>query len=56
MYRKFLKNFAAVSVILLILAAGLVVLFDPFFHYHEPVGPLKAVLTKKRISEYRNYP
>lgn len=31
MYRKFLKNFAAVSVILLILAAGLVVLFDPFF-------------------------
>ena len=52
MYRKFLKNFAAVSVILLILAAGLVVLFDPFFHYHEPVGPLKAVLTKKEYPIY----
>lgn len=58
MYRKFLKNFAAVSVILLILAAGLVVLFDPFFHYHEPVGPLKAVLTKKEyqsIGTIRNF-
>lgn len=58
MYQKFLKNFAVTAGILLVLAAGLVILFDPFFHYHEPVGPLKAVLTKKEyqsIGTIRNF-
>lgn len=58
MYRNFLKRFVACAAGLLLLAAGLVFVFDPFFHYHEPVGPLKAVLTKKEyqsIGTIRNF-
>lgn len=43
---------------LLMAAAGLVILFDPFFHYHEPIPPLKKVLTKKEyqsIGTIRNF-
>ena len=55
MYEKFIRRFffflvvllLLAAVVLLLLAAGLVFVFDPFFHYHEPLGPLKAVLTKK---------
>ncbi len=47
MYGKFLKRFWAAVVILLLLAAGLVFVFDPFFHYHKPIASLKEVLTKK---------
>lgn len=58
MYRKFLKNFTITAAILLIAAAALVIFFDPFFHYHGPVSPLKAVLTKKEyqsIGTIRNF-
>ena len=47
MYQKFIRRFFLAAAILLLAAAGLVFVFDPFFHYHEPLGPLKAVLTKK---------
>ena len=58
MYRKFLKNFTITAAILFIAAAALVLFFDPFFHYHGPVAPLKAVLTKKEyqsIGTIRNF-
>lgn len=47
MYETFLRRFFLTAAVLLLAAAGLVFVFDPFFHYHEPLGPLKAVLTKK---------
>lgn len=49
-YLRFLKKFLAGSLLLLLLAAGIVVVFDPFYHYHGPIGNLKAVVTK---SEYQ---
>ena len=58
MYRKFLKNFTITAAILFIAAAALVLFFDPFFHYHGPAVPLKAVLTKKEyqgIGTIRNF-
>lgn len=38
------------ALLLLFLAAAVVVIFDPFYHYHGPVLGLKAVVTK---SEYQ---
>lgn len=58
MYQKVLKRLLIIIVCLLAAAAGLVYLFDPFFHYHEPIGPLKAVATKKEyqvIGKLRNF-
>ena len=47
MYQKFIRRFFLAAAVLLLAAAGLVFVLDPFFHYHEALGPLKAVLTKK---------
>lgn len=47
---KALKQFFLVSAALLLAAGGLVVLLDPFYHYHGPLPGLKAVVTK---SEYQ---
>lgn len=58
MYQKFLKRFFGITAALLLAAAGLVILADPFFHYHEPLGGLKKVLTKKEyqsIGTLRNF-
>ena len=58
MYQIFLKRFAWITGLLLLAAAGVVALFDPFFHYHGAVGPLKEVLTKKEyqsIGTLRNF-
>lgn len=58
MYQKFLKNFTITAAILFIAAAALVLFFDPFFHYHGPAAPLKAVVTKKEyqgIGTIRNF-
>ena len=44
---NFIKKFALFAVILLLLCGGLVILFDPFFHYHKPLSFLKAVLWEK---------
>lgn len=49
-YSRFIKWFCAAAAFFLVLAAGLVILFDPFYHYHGPVLGLKAVVTK---SEYQ---
>lgn len=48
--KKFIKTFALSAALLLLLAGGLVLLFDPFYHYHGPLPGLKAVVTK---SEYQ---
>lgn len=48
--RKFLTAFAVFAVVLLFAAAALVLLFDPFYHYHGPLPGLKSVVTK---SEYQ---
>lgn len=58
MYSRFLKQFFISAAGLLALAAGLVLLFDPFFHYHRPLPFLKEVLTKKEyqsIGTIRNF-
>lgn len=44
---KFIRNFIIGGLLLLVLCAGMVVLFDPFFQYHKPLPGLKAVLTDK---------
>lgn len=46
-YKKLLKNFILTAVICLLLVCGVVILIDPFYHYHKPVLGLKAVLTDK---------
>ncbi len=46
MEKKFLKHFFIQVSVLLILAAVVVIAADPFFHYHAPISPLKAVVTK----------
>lgn len=49
-YSGFIKWFMTAALVLLLLAAGLVVFFDPFYHYHGPLPGMKAVVTK---SEYQ---
>lgn len=44
---KFGKKLVIFIVIFLLGCAGLVILFDPFYHYHKPLPGLKAVLTEK---------
>lgn len=44
---KMLKRTLILILIFAVLAAGTVGVIDPFYHYHKPVGPLKAVLTEK---------
>lgn len=44
---KFIKRFFVTAVVLLLLCAITVIVFDPFFHYHKPLFSLKAVLNEK---------
>lgn len=56
--KRFIRNFTIQSAMLLILAGVTVVVFDPFFHYHKPIGSLKAVVTKAEyqcIGTVRNF-
>ncbi len=56
--KRFIRNFAIQSAMLLILAGVAVIVFDPFFHYHKPVGSLKEVVTKAEyqcIGTVRNF-
>lgn len=48
--RKFMKAFFIAAFIMLAATGFLVVLLDPFYHYHKPLGSMKAVVTK---SEYQ---
>lgn len=47
MERKFLKNFIIITISVLLLAALLVIFFDPFYQYHKPLPFLKAVLEER---------
>lgn len=44
--RIFLKKLILSILIISFFIAGVVFFFDPFFHYHKPIKPLKAVLTQ----------
>lgn len=44
--KNFLKKLIVSIFIIALLVAGIVYVFDPFFHYHKPIKPLKAVLTQ----------
>ena len=44
--KKFIRNFIIQVAVLLIVIGVVVIIIDPFFHYHEPAGSLKAVVTK----------
>lgn len=44
---NFIKRFFIISLIGLILFGGIVILFDPFYHYHKPLPFLKAILWEK---------
>lgn len=46
MIKQFVKKFTLFSVAALLLVGGIVILVDPFYHYHKPIGPLKAVVSK----------
>ena len=44
--KLFLKKLIISIIIVVTLTAGVVFVFDPFYHYHKPIKPLKAVLTQ----------
>ena len=44
--RSFFKILITFILIVAFFTAGIVFVFDPFFHYHKPIRPLKAVLTQ----------
>lgn len=44
---QFIKSFFIRTIILLAAVIAVVVIFDPFYHYHKPLPGLKAVLTDK---------
>ena len=47
MERKFLRRFFIGLALVLLLAAMIVVVMDPFYHYHGPLGNMKAVLQER---------
>lgn len=56
--KRFIRLFLIQTAIILGLVAAAVVFVDPFFHYHEPAGSLKAVATKPEyqvIGSVRNF-
>lgn len=58
MERKFVGRFLIQSMSLLLLIAAVVILADPFYHYHAPVPGLKAVVNKAEyqcIGTIRNF-
>lgn len=44
--KNFLKKLIICILLIAFCVAGIVFIFDPFFHYHKPIKPLKAVLTQ----------
>ena len=46
---KWIRRFAVWTAALLAAIAAVVVIFDPFYHFHGPLPGMKAVVTK---SEY----
>lgn len=57
-FNKLIRNFIIGTISFFVLCALLVWIIDPFFHYHEPYGGLKKVLTEKEyqcIGSLRNF-
>ena len=55
---NFIKRLAVIVLIILAIIAGVVFVFDPFYHYHRPWLGLKAVLNDKEyqcIGTLRNF-
>ncbi len=55
---KFIRTFFIGAGALLIAAAAAVAVMDPFYHYHAPIGGMKAVVTKAEyqcIGTVRNF-
>lgn len=55
---KILKRILIMFIALMIVVAGLVILFDPMYHYHKPLPGLKAVLSDKEyqcIGSLKNF-
>lgn len=48
MYEKFIKRTLAISLVFLLLFASIIILFDPFFHYHKPLKGLEPVINDER--------
>ncbi len=44
---NFIKHLTVTVAVLLIIVAGIVIIFDPFYHYHRPLPGMKAVLNDK---------
>lgn len=44
---NFIKIFFTTAILLLLVCGALVIIFDPFYHYHKPLPHLKAVLNEK---------
>ena len=44
MEKIFLKRFYGTLTVVLMVIAGIVILFDPFYHYHDAIGGMKRVL------------
>ena len=45
--KKFIKRFSLGLGLFLLLIAGIVLLLDPFYHYHGPLPGLKTVLEER---------
>jgi len=44
--KNFIKKLIILILAMAFFTAGIVIVFDPFFHYHKPIRPLKAILTQ----------
>ncbi len=56
--KKFIKRLSLVILIGLLLVAGIVFVFDPFYHYHKPWLGMKAILNDKEyqcVGTLRNF-
>lgn len=60
MYQKFIRRMLALSVSFLLVFALIIIVVDPFFHYHKPLGNLKPLINDERyqnpgIAEHFDY-
>lgn len=58
MEKKFVRRFLIQSLSLLLLIAAVVIVADPFYHYHAPAAGLKAVISRAEyqcIGTIRNF-
>ncbi len=46
-YNKFIFNFFAIAITILVAFMIIMIIIDPFYHYHAPIKPLKLVQEKQ---------